>query len=193
MNKLPEGYNESPKPESKSEFMDLLDKRTYILNDAEYRDATTELFGRVPLSGVCLNISIARNDKFESIGYALPSIMVNKDYYALRFDEDYSDMIPYDIEHEKQETYFAVKTGFNPDTLDIKEGVQNRFFGRSHRLAVRSALQKANDDGNLNRYLEWNKKQFQSFEEMGIRGPMQEYALVEEEAQKIRDKIKSLP
>lgn len=150
-------------------FKKMKENIIYCDTSKEYETETkaSETIGKVPLCGAILGIKIGRIDNFEPVGYFDPKIIVNNEYYSKRFERDYSDMLPYDLEHEMWEAYYAVKKGLNPDVMDLKEGVQNRHFGRSHYLAIRQALRMANKEGKLDEYLNWARIQMELFQTQG--------------------------
>lgn len=186
-------YEEAPSPrerKSRKEFFAQLKKNIIHCNQQEYEEKTQEAIGVVPLSGISIHIKIVRKPgpKFEPIGYFDAQIFVNDDYYSKNFRKDYSGMLPYDLEHEMWEAYYSTKKGYNPDALDLKEGEQERYFGRAHHLAIRKALRKAHKDGKLDEYLDWIGVQFKTFQILGDTKATEELAYCRKEAEKIRRK-----
>ena len=180
-----ENYEMPIPTEDKDAFFDQLRRKTQYCSEEEYRKEAEKLFGRVPLSGVCININLIRDRTNPELkGYDPESIriLVNEDYYSKKFSKDYTEMIPYDLEHENWELYYCVKKGYNPDTVDIREG-RNRHFGKAHYLAVRQALRKAHGEGKLNGYLSFMKEQLESLDPDNYQ---REYSYYEKEAEKQR-------
>lgn len=163
-------YSESPaswKEGDREKFFARLDENTiYCKTHEEYEDVTKKVFGQVPISGVSFTIGVGRDQgDFRALGYQNDAIFVDDEYYKIRFGNDFSEMLPYDLAHEKWEAYFSAKKGYNPDALDLKER-RNRHFGRSHYLAIRKSLEQASKDGKLDDYLEWCKIQFGESQEL---------------------------
>lgn len=182
-------YEEAPSPrekEGRKEFFAQLRKNITHCNQQEYEEKTRETIEKVPLSGISFNIKIVRKAGHEPTGYFDAQIFVNDDYYSKNFRKDYSGMFPYDLEHEMWEIYYSTKKGYNPDALDLKEGDQERYFGRAHHLAVRKALRKAYKDGRLDEYLDWIRVQFKTFQALGDTKATEELAHYRKEAEKIR-------
>lgn len=182
-------YEEAPSPrekESKKEFFAQLRKSIIHCNQQEYKEKTQETIEKVPLSGISFDIRIVRKADHEPIGYFDAQIFINDDYYSKNFGKDYSDMLPYDLEHEMWEAYYSTKKGYNPDALDLKEGEQERYFGRAHYLTIRQALRKAHKDGKLDEYLDWIRVQLKTFQALGDTKATEELAYCRKEAEKIR-------
>jgi hypothetical protein len=184
-----EDFIEAPSPAipySSKEFLNEIDIE-HFATEQEFAKRSKELFGIVPLSGIALDIKILRNDNDHAVvGYKNPIILVSDEHYSRKYGKDFSDMLPYDLEHEKWEMYYASKKGFNPDVIDMKGGVQNLHFGRAHYLAIRKALRSANNEGRLDDYLEWVGTQFEALEEKGHKGVKKELDYYQREAIKLK-------
>jgi hypothetical protein len=181
-----ENYEMPISANEKDAFFDQLREKTQYCSESEYRREAKKLFGEVPLSGVCVKIDLARDkNSKELMGYDPESIriLVNKGYYEENFSRDYTEMIPYDLEHENWELYYCVKKGYNPDTLDVKEG-RDRHFGKAHNLAIRRALEKAWSEGNLDKYLDFMKEQLETLDPDNYH---REYSYYEKQAEKLRE------
>jgi len=71
--------------------------------------------------------------------------VVNKDAFKIK-DKDYSDVMPFVIEHEIYETWLNAKKGAGSD-LTMK---------KQHILALRRAFLLAEQQGLSEKFLEWN-------------------------------------
>lgn len=78
-------------------------------------------------------------------------ILINFDYYQRELREDFTDCIPYEIEHEAWELW-------------LTRGEDNLFrLSPAHYEAIRRTLKKAFQDGKLGRYLDLRKQELQTF------------------------------
>lgn len=158
---------EDPSTESKLSFFDLAKSRVQMLPEEEYCRFEQEVFGDTHPKNTGMFVLSSRTE--QRLLPFLPrkktpkefvdalDIKVNQDAFIV--DElDYSDLVPYTIEHEVYEAWVSSKVGYQP-----KDGQT------SHLLARRKQFEAAMADGKAERLLEFcvkfnpaNSEEFQA-------------------------------
>jgi len=139
----------SPK-ESKQSFYELAHSRTRYCTQEEHLKFEKEVWGddwqvSSAMYVIDRNDGIATNQDEETFVNAL-DISINKDFFQFE-GEDYSDLIPYAVEHEIYELCLYAKRGYR---------VQNS--QSRHLLARKRQFEMAMRDGKAERLLEFYKK-----------------------------------
>lgn len=136
--------------ESKQSFYELAYSRTRYCTEEEHLKFESEVCGDDWQFSTAMYI-VEKNDRTttnqdEETFVNTLDISINKDYFKFK-NEDYSDLIPYAVEHEIYELWLYVKRGYR---------VQNS--QSRHLLARRRQFEMAMRDGNAERLLEFYKK-----------------------------------
>ncbi len=142
-------------------------ERALILEAPEFVMITREYLGEEPLAGAAA---------FRLGNDPIRTIVINYDHYKRGLGEDFTDCIPYEIEHEAQELWLT----------RWKREVDS--FGPDHYEAIRRALEMAYRDGKLDRYLELKRRQMQTFAAMGDIRAFEELDFYSQYAQELRQR-----
>lgn len=178
-----------PDPSSKEKFLELMrsDRVVGYVDNLTYELLARIHFKIVPLGGNCSFLDPERDEDGKLTGIKKAGIFINMDYYQKRLSQDYSDVIPYEVEHEAQELYYAVKRGMSP--RKISERLEHHeTLGLPHYLAIRRTLEKAQREGMLDRYIEFKKEQLKTFDALGDTRAMKELSFYRRHAKKLKGK-----
>jgi len=136
--------------ESKASLYELAKSRVRLLNDEEYLAWCKEFewWGKIakksPAVTVVWPTSGGKVDgKMEKIITHL-EIVVNKDKFQID-GEDYSDIIPFVVEHELSEAWLRAKKGLG-DGSDLKKDAFEKYVAK-HRLSLRREFLLAEQNG----------------------------------------------
>ena len=135
--------------ESRQSFYELAKSRVRLVSQDEHLKFEKDIFG--PDWGSCSAIYIIdTSDKIaegqQERWLKVLDISVNKDAFIYG-GEDYSDLIPYAVEHEIYEAWLWTKKGYQPKNSRI-----------NHLLARRRQFEMAMKDGRAEKLLEYYKK-----------------------------------
>ena len=145
---LPHEVKGTPK-EARASFYELAKNRVKYLTNKEFVELNQDMLYNETLSSPAMNIvnveSSQKGDNLEKwVDYL--EITVNKDAFKIN-KKDYSDLMPFVLEHEIWETWLKAKKGV-ASTLDR---------GKKHILAHRRAFLLAEQQGLGDKFLEWAK------------------------------------
>lgn len=107
-------------------------------------------------------------------------VVINFDHYETKLGQNFTDCIPYDIEHEVAELW------------ETRGALAIDPHGPPHYEAIRQAMKKATDDGMLDRYLEFKRTEMNEFarrqQTLGVQQPhaLEELAFYERVANELR-------
>jgi hypothetical protein len=148
--------------EAKASLYELAKSRVKIMNDQEYSEWVKEFgsweskhFGYSPA------VAIVWPKKGEKIGDKIEKtithleIAVNKDKFLIDGD-DYSDIIPFVIEHELSEAWLVAKKGLGDGSEEKENGFKK--YVAKHRLSVRKEFLLAEQLGLGEKLFEWHMK-----------------------------------
>lgn len=101
-------------------------------------------------------------------------IIIGYDQFQHGFGQDFTFLIPYEIEHEAQELWLTRgQTAIDP-------------YGPAHYEAIRLTLAKAHQDGNLEALLEMKRIQMKTFQALGDIQAENELEFYNAEANKLK-------
>ncbi|MEK7203202.1 MAG: hypothetical protein AAB653_02690 [Patescibacteria group bacterium] len=149
--------------EAKKSFYELARSRVELVAEPEYFRFKKDVFGKDYWRYPSAAYILSRDDRIteDSVKRFVDTldIKVNKDFFFLE-GEDYSDLIPYVVEHEIYESYLWSKKGFyQPKSNKAKH------LSDTHLLARRKEFELAMQDGKAERLLEFYKKKIYSIED----------------------------
>ena len=104
------------------------------------------------------------------------AILINWDQFESAFGQDFTDCVPFEIEHEAEELWLTRG----------KERVDS--FGPDHYEAIRAAMKKADSEGKLDRYMELKRAQMKMFDAMGDTHAMKELGFYSQVAEQLKEK-----
>lgn len=145
--------------EAKKSFYELVKDRVRILNSREFSSwvdklsgfGKTDNFKKYPAFVLCWpKYGKNRKGEFDKFLTAL-EIVINRDSFCIE-EKDYSDIIPFVVEHEIFEIWLSTKKGFG----DGKIGEED--IHRKHLLALRREFLLAEQDGLAEKVFEWRMK-----------------------------------
>lgn len=139
---------------SKDQYLEIRRKNACIVRANLFVQLSRIYLSEIPLAGA----AAYRTKKGEE------NILINWDHYERALGQNFTDCIPYEIEHEAQELWLTR----GKDKVDS--------FGPDHYLAIKEAMKLAHKDGKLDRYMELKRAQMKTFEAMGDVHAMQELA-----------------
>lgn len=130
---------------SKDQYLEIRRKNACIVRANIFVQLSKMYLSEVPLAGA----AAYRTKKGEE------NILINWDHYERALGQNFTDCIPYEVEHEAQELWLTRG----------KEKVDP--FGPDHYSAINEALKLAHKDGKLDRYMELKRAQMKTFEALG--------------------------
>jgi hypothetical protein len=136
--------------EARESFYEFVKERIKYLTDAEIRkwdkDRGGDQESKGPLPALYI-ISVGESKKEDKPEKWINNleIVVNKDAFKIK-DKDYSDVMPFVVEHEIYETWLNAKKGAGSDLESVKQ----------HTLALRKAFLLAEQQDLGDKLLEWN-------------------------------------
>lgn len=136
----------------------LAKNKVKIVNSKDYYDFEEKYFGDKKGITASYNISYEgiEENNFMKMKIKNLQIILNRDSFTLD-GEDYSDLIPYIIEHEIFESLLFVKPGYKTRDLD-----------KNHLLARKRQYSLAKQDGKLDRLFEFHKKISPNLEDLYV-------------------------
>jgi len=141
---------EGPPKEARESFYELAKKRIKYFTDEEIRKWNKDRGGdpesKRPMPALYI-ISIRKSEKGDGLEKWVDNleIVVNKEAFDIK-GKDYSDVMPFIVEHEIYESWLNVKKGVGPD-LEME---------KQHTLAHRKSFLLAEQQGLGDKFLEWH-------------------------------------
>ncbi len=137
--------------ESMQSFRELAQSRVRVCSQEEYNRFQRDVLGadsQTTYPEAMFLVSVANVVAEEHIERWVEAldIRVNRDYFIIG-EEDYTDLIPYEVEHEIYETWLQAKRGVKPTNSHM-----------IHLLARRREWEIAAKDGKIERLLEYRRK-----------------------------------
>lgn len=128
-------------------FYNLARKKVKLLNSEDYSNFENKTFGDTNGKTASYHLSYEGVEEGNIMKMKISNfeIMLNEDAFFIN-GKNYSDLIPYIIEHEIFETYLSVKPGYRPSTLEKK-----------HLLARRKQYVLAMQEGKAEKLFEFHK------------------------------------
>lgn len=178
-----------PDPSSKEKFLELMrsDKTVAYVDNLTFELLIRTHFKSAPLGGNCSFLELERDANGKPTGIKKMGVFINVDYYQKRLSQDYLDVIPYEVEHEAQELYYAVKKGMSPRKMSEKLG-HHETLGLPHYLAIKRTLEKAHREEMLDRYMEFKREEFEVFDALGDTRAMKELSFYRKYTEKLKGK-----
>lgn len=139
---------ENPKAQVESQrttYLERLRDEAAVVHTPDFITLSRMYLSKVPLCGAA---AFRLKDGTEGI-------LINYDYFQRTLGADYTDLIPYEIEHEAQELWF------------LRGQQETDPFGPAHYRAIRETMKKAKKDGKLDDFLDLKETQMAWFKELG--------------------------
>jgi len=140
--------------ESRESFYELTKSRVKLVSQEEHLKFEKDIFGhdwKWSSAVYVIDKSDETTEEQQERWLKALDISVNKDFFV-QGGEDYSDLIPYAVEHEIYESWMWTKKGYQPKNSRI-----------NHLLARRRQFEMAMKDGKAERLLEFYKRVNHSF------------------------------
>ncbi len=148
---------------NKDQYLAYRRKQAIVVHSDLFVDLSKKYLSQIPLAGA----AAYRTSKGEE------NILINWDHYEGGLGQDFTDCIPYEIEHEANELWLT------------RGKTEVDSFGPDHYAAIEEAMRSAYKDGKLDRYMELKRAQMQIFSSMGDTHAMQELAFYKQIAEKL--------